>query len=218
MKSRSIIASIALVTIALPARAETWVEYDLFGSGGYNAVDVSTDPAAWESGHAKFFGTFFVETDPMQNEDANFYSDGSNFSQWDWDDPTLFYSVRAVNGTLSFSHGYNDGDCGHGYCEDAEINLNFAENSFDSLPTSLPHLISGTINLHQSSHWWALDAGGKAWSIKAKIVDAPGQSDFRVETYPGALPEPSSWAAMVMGFGLIGGAMRARRKAAVSFA
>lgn len=34
----------------------------------------------------------------------------------------------------------------------------------------------------------------------------------------GSVPEPASWAMMLGGFGAIGGAMRARRKAAVSFA
>jgi len=32
-----------------------------------------------------------------------------------------------------------------------------------------------------------------------------------------ALPEPASWAMMLGGFGAIGGAMRARRRVAVSF-
>jgi hypothetical protein len=216
MKNRSIIASIALLTLALPASAETWVRYDVFGSGSYNSMDVSTDPMTWGNGHAKFFGTFFVEIDPMEADD--FYSDGSNFSQWDWDDPTKFYNVSAGNGTLSFSYGYNDGDCGHAFCEDAEVNLKFAPGSFNSLPASLPHLISGDISLSQSAHWWSLDAGGKAWSVTSRIVGAPGQSAFSFSTSPAALPEPSSWAAMVAGFGLIGGAMRARRKAAVGFA
>lgn len=34
----------------------------------------------------------------------------------------------------------------------------------------------------------------------------------------GAVPEPASWAMMVGGFGLVGGAMRSRRKTAISFA
>ena len=33
-----------------------------------------------------------------------------------------------------------------------------------------------------------------------------------------SVPEPASWAMMVGGFGVVGGALRARRKAAVSFA
>ena len=34
---------------------------------------------------------------------------------------------------------------------------------------------------------------------------------------PAAVPEPASWALMLGGFGMVGGAMRARRKTAVSF-
>jgi len=34
----------------------------------------------------------------------------------------------------------------------------------------------------------------------------------------GAVPEPASWAMMLGGFGLVGGALRSRRKAGVSFA
>ncbi len=33
-----------------------------------------------------------------------------------------------------------------------------------------------------------------------------------------AVPEPASWAMMVGGFGLIGGALRYRRKTTVTFA
>ena len=36
-------------------------------------------------------------------------------------------------------------------------------------------------------------------------------------TAGGVVPEPASWALMLGGFGLVGGAMRSRRKAAVSF-
>lgn len=34
---------------------------------------------------------------------------------------------------------------------------------------------------------------------------------------PPAVPEPASWALMLVGFGLVGGALRGRRKTAVSF-
>jgi len=33
----------------------------------------------------------------------------------------------------------------------------------------------------------------------------------------GAVPEPASWALMLGGFGMVGGAMRSRRRSAVSF-
>lgn len=56
-----------------------------------------------------------------------------------------------------------------------------------------------------------LDLGGQDgyWGPNVFLGDAGG--------FTGGVPEPASWAMMVGGFGLIGGAMRARRKA-VSFA
>jgi len=39
-----------------------------------------------------------------------------------------------------------------------------------------------------------------------------------VTYYLGPVPEPASWALMLGGFGMVGGAMRSRRKAAVTFA
>jgi len=51
------------------------------------------------------------------------------------------------------------------------------------------------------------------------FVDAPGYAfNTRFDVSAAPAPEPASWAMMLGGFGLIGGAMRSRRKAAVSFA
>ncbi|HMI19422.1 MAG TPA: PEPxxWA-CTERM sorting domain-containing protein [Sphingomonas sp.] len=46
-----------------------------------------------------------------------------------------------------------------------------------------------------------------------------GGSDIVATRGPGVdvVPEPASWAMMVGGFGLIGGGMRSRRKAAFTF-
>jgi hypothetical protein len=44
-----------------------------------------------------------------------------------------------------------------------------------------------------------------------------GAMALTYEGVAGGVPEPASWAMMVGGFGLVGGAMRSRRKAAVSF-
>jgi hypothetical protein len=46
--------------------------------------------------------------------------------------------------------------------------------------------------------------------------------DYAFRTYAddatGAVPEPATWAMMIMGFGLVGGAMRRRQNVRVSFA
>lgn len=47
--------------------------------------------------------------------------------------------------------------------------------------------------------------------------DGPNQSYLVKLSFAGAVPEPATWAMMVGGVGLIGGAMRRRRTVAVSF-
>lgn len=37
-------------------------------------------------------------------------------------------------------------------------------------------------------------------------------------SFAGAVPEPSAWALLILGFGLTGAAMRRRTKTSVSFA
>jgi uncharacterized protein YjiK len=47
--------------------------------------------------------------------------------------------------------------------------------------------------------------------------DGPNQSYLVKLAYPGAVPEPATWAMMVGGFGMIGGAMRRRKRNVVAF-
>jgi len=53
-----------------------------------------------------------------------------------------------------------------------------------------------------------LDNGASLSSESGKIVSL-GDGSFGV---PGAVPEPSTWALMILGFGLVGGAMRRPRR------
>ena len=46
----------------------------------------------------------------------------------------------------------------------------------------------------------------------------PANNQRQVFLVAGAVPEPSAWALMIAGFGLVGGAMRSRRKAKASYA
>lgn len=43
-------------------------------------------------------------------------------------------------------------------------------------------------------------------------------TEFNVNALAGGVPEPSSWALMIIGFGAVGGAMRSRKKVSVRFA
>ncbi len=50
-------------------------------------------------------------------------------------------------------------------------------------------------------------------------IIAPGNTALEVGTVQfGAVPEPAAWTLMLAGFGLVGGAMRSRRAARVTFA
>jgi uncharacterized protein YjiK len=61
-----------------------------------------------------------------------------------------------------------------------------------------------------------LDEAGNIYLV-SDDGDGPNQSYLVKLAYAAAVPEPASWAMMVGGFGLIGGAMRRRQKTAVVF-
>lgn len=44
------------------------------------------------------------------------------------------------------------------------------------------------------------------------------QYGFQIPSAPGAVPEPSTWVMMILGFGIVGGALRRRTQAKLSFA
>ncbi|MEL6875211.1 MAG: NF038122 family metalloprotease [Pseudomonadota bacterium] len=56
----------------------------------------------------------------------------------------------------------------------------------------------------------AFDAFG--WNVNYDVLANPGQIFRTRDLNVSAVPEPASWAMMIGGFGLIGGAMRRRRK------
>jgi len=71
-----------------------------------------------------------------------------------------------------------------------------------------------------------LNTGNFAFSVSGAVSGAGfiGSSywaafnDITTSSASSPAPEPASWAMMLGGFGLVGGAMRSRRKAGVSFA
>nr|WP_243445723.1 PEPxxWA-CTERM sorting domain-containing protein [Polymorphobacter arshaanensis] len=85
-----------------------------------------------------------------------------------------------------------------------------------ALLAAAPALAVTTVNADKEALRIAAERGD-AWHIKhlgpvtppAVIVEAP-------TTPAGAVPEPASWAMMVAGFGLVGGALRRRSLAHVA--
>ena len=69
-------------------------------------------------------------------------------------------------------------------------------------------------------NFWSIGDFGSGASYGAGFTDGRSVLDYTFDTISvtrsGAVPEPASWAMMLGGFGIIGGAMRARRKAVIS--
>lgn len=210
MKLVWLAAVAALASSSTPADAEKWVEYGISGSGYYDSIEGAGFPLIWKSGQAQLRALFYVEVDPSDEGEWRYYSDGRVFSQLKITD---YYSAISENGTLSFSHYILDANCGHDHCETWQIDLQFAPGSFDTFPEKVPHLISGQMDFYSLDYGFSFHAYGDVFRVTSQVVDRPGDSGFWVQP----VPEPASWAMMLSGFGLVGGAMRARRKTAVSF-
>ena len=65
--------------------------------------------------------------------------------------------------------------------------------------------------------FYKFDAGAALDAFTIQLASSSGAVLYSTESVSPA-PEPASWALMLGGFGAIGGAMRSRRKAAVTFA
>jgi len=209
----------AVGALPAPVSAEKWVEYDISAGGSYWSLDQGIYPDVWNSGKAVIQASIFVELDPWDNgtdfPGPFFYSDGVNFGGWNYGFDSWDLNVQSGDGTLSFDYHYGYG-CGYYGCQDWHMTLNFAPGSFDSLPAKLPKLVGGTITINNSAHYFTEEASGTVLSVSSKLVQTPGVS-FAYFSAVG-VPEPASWTLMLGGFGLVGGAMRSRRKAALTFA
>jgi hypothetical protein len=61
-------------------------------------------------------------------------------------------------------------------------------------------------------------AFGKKVYFSTDVVDSHGNTGYVGATLNGAVPEPATWAMMLVGFGGLGAALRSRRKQVVSLA
>ena len=84
--------------------------------------------------------------------------------------------------------------------------------------------LSGLTNLQSISDTLGVESVFSSSSIGFLISgnpSGPGTAQFRVNGASGAVPEPTTWAMMLIGFGAVGGAMRSakrRKKVTVSYA
>lgn len=65
--------------------------------------------------------------------------------------------------------------------------------------------------------FYKFDAGAGLDAFTLNLASSSGAVLYSTGDPTPGVPEPASWAMMLGGFGLVGGALRSRRKAAVSF-
>lgn len=131
--------------------------------------------------------------------------------------------VGSGGGLLSHSQGYGwlstlipglTTTC----CGDSGISLTAAGNS------AFPGLTDGDLSSGPYHNWFAntgtlpvLGVGQGFYSTSAVILGGAGGS-ITDPTTGGGIPEPATWAMMIMGFGLTGAALRRRRYAGMAAA
>jgi hypothetical protein len=78
-----------------------------------------------------------------------------------------------------------------------------------------PTVCYGQMGVVKALDLAAYDAIG--WNLKLDVLQNPTYAASTSSIYSTFVPEPSSWALMLGGFGMIGGALRRRQRTAVSF-
>jgi len=116
------------------------------------------------------------------------------------------YTLVSNGGTLG-TGSYIDGfpDAGQVFGLDAAANFLTVYNGY----VSLSSLSGSTTFVGQTIESLGLNPGTYVYSLP---------NDTLTVVVPGAVPEPASWAMMLMGFGAVGGMMRSRRRGPIAVA
>ncbi len=207
MTLRPMIAAAAALTLSLSAvAAHAGTLFDMPGSTGEKAVD-TTYAVSFASPYAGAATLSFVL-------DGYSSLDGQN---WYEDDFTL-----SLNGTAIAKGTWNLGGGGTDAVYFAPVGATFDNVSGNGLNitwtgghvnvTTPLALTAGTNTLSFNYHALTTDHAG--WQDMGD--EGWGVSQVHVDGAPGGVPEPATWALMIMGFGSLGAAMRRRRALALA--
>lgn len=160
-------------------------------------------------------GNFFVPTD-AQKYDSPYYRYGSD--DWGWthnaiagtiDEATLNISAFDVDfdsGEADEIWAWDSGDwVSLGFLTGANDTWEFGNafvlgsNFFDDIATGL----QVKVDIDKNNGAWALTLGKSALAVNGGALPDP--------TPGGAVPEPATWAMMIMGAGAVGSMVRRRR-------
>ena len=95
----------------------------------------------------------------------------------------------------------------------------FSQAGTQSIPYSIAQVFVALSFVTGGQTYYGYAGVGGSFLTEFAYNDTPGGSIVTGETAPaGGVPEPASWAMMLGGFGLVGGAMRRRQRIALRFA
>lgn len=220
---RNAVAAVAALFIAGQAQAAEFVTNGDFEAGNNDFVSAYTyTPPGTDNNTAA--GQYTVSNDAFDwNSRFTSYGDNTSgsglFMVVNGDDqPTAFWlqdlTGLQVGATYSFSAFASNACCNQPI-----------ENSSPALSARIDgvEFASFVVPIGQSGVWLGFTGSfvATAETMTLTLVNmntAPSGNDFGIDdiSVVSAVPEPASWAMMIGGFGLVGGAMRVRRRAVVT--
>lgn len=181
--------ALAMMFAAAPAKAADFITYEGFSRGTVTFFDnLSPNPPVTKATGYKF--TFIV---PINN-------------------PAFDPKASVQGSNLVFSTD--------GFFELFQASACLAQSPNGQLPTSDPALVAGCGSVFTSQGKNSgFNFSGNFYDLKAQssFGAPPGNGLLSNEFFdlpPSAVPEPATWFMMLLGFGMIGGAMRRRLGAA----
>jgi len=192
-------AAVAAAVISAPASAAAFVQY---GFSGWGSGWVQGDPG-WHETNMVFGGTIVFDIEKPYGPISS-----SSLLDRGVSGDTLWFSttVYTDRGELPYS-----------------VSFVFEEGTLNgSFPTELDSasLIGGHIGFQNGGYWPdGIFGTGVPDFFTAQLAPEATQEEFGISV--SAVPEPATWAMMIIGFGAIGGAMRSTRRkqqVAVSYA
>jgi hypothetical protein len=193
-------APLAAAMLAAPALASPGFTGG-YAYGTWGSVNTDGGPTA-----SSIDGSNQILTLYEPDFNADYYSQEFDFSH-----------IALASGTVSFDWAFDgsvDACCsGLNFYVNGNLVANLANGYFGD-----PYKFEATIE--SGSFSIAVNEGDLLTFGAFSADGCCGASTNTISNFsaPAAAPEPASWAMMVGGFGLIGGAMRSRRRAAVTFA
>lgn len=203
--------AMALCLWATGADAATWVRYGFTGTG--TARNQSAYGPAATTQPISFSGQVYVDLDRhvadiMTGELWN--SDGvRNFSS-----ASMFggqpYTATAGVGTLALSAAENGGSSGFQTWTVAAL-LSGGLGADGRFPVFTgTQAASGSVTFNIGNNRSSSTGSGQLSAITMARVDAPGSWILSIS--PGPVPEPATWATLILGFAMLGAGMRYRRR------